>query len=74
MISNTNNSVLRDVLLNKRVDNVVRSEVSETVDVLKGILDTENLDKQVEEFNETEEVTTGKLKIVKESTVPNIHV
>ena len=74
MISNTNDSVLRDVLLNKRVDNVVRSEVSETVDVLKGILDTENLDKQIEEFNETEEVTTGKLNTVKESTVPNVHV
>ena len=41
IISNTNNSVLREALLNKRVDNVVRSEVSETVDALKGILDTE---------------------------------
>ena len=65
MISNTNNSVLRDVLLNKRVDNVVRGEVSETV---------ENLDKQVEEFDETEEVTTGILDTVKESTTPNVSV
>ncbi|MEW8546653.1 MAG: hypothetical protein AB2693_24315 [Candidatus Thiodiazotropha sp.] len=64
VINNTNNTVLREVLLNKRVDNVIRSEVSGTVDVLKGLLDRDNLEKQVDEFNKTEEANIGNVNTV----------
>ena len=74
MISNTNNIVLRNELLDKRVDNVVRSEVSETVDVLKGILDTENLDNKLRSLMKQKSSPEKKLDTVKESTIPNVHV
>ena len=41
-INNTNNTVLTEVLLSKRVDNVLRSEVSGTEDVLNGLLDLDD--------------------------------
>lgn len=69
-IKNTNNTVLREVLLNKRVDNVLRSEVSGTEDVLNGLLDRDNLEKQVDEFNKTEEANTGKVNKVNAINVP----
>lgn len=69
-IKNTNNTVLREVLLNKRVDNVLRSEVSGTEDVLNGLLDRDNLEKQVDEFNKTEEANTGKVNKVNAINMP----
>ena len=77
-INNTNNNVLREVLLNKRVDNVLRSEVSGIEDVLNGLLDRDNLEKQVDEFDKTEEVNTGKVNAVNgpvnNSVVSNVQV
>ena len=78
-IKYTNNTVLREVLLN--VKNVLRSEVSGIEDVLIGFLNRDNLEKQVDEFNKTTEANTGEVnkvnainEPVNNSVVSNVQV
>lgn len=69
VITQVNNSVLRDVMSSKKVENIERSEVSGTVDVLKGILGDDDCEGQVKEFPETVEVNNEN---VNRQVLPNI--
>ena len=64
VISQVNNSVLRDVMLTKKVENIERSQVSGTVGVLKGILGDDDFDGQVKEFPETVAVNDVNVNVV----------
>ena len=51
-------------MLTKKVENIERSEVSGTVDVLKGILGDDDFDGMVKEFPETVEVNDVNMNVV----------
>ena len=74
LVNTTNNSVLRNVMLNKKIPEIERSEVTETVDVLKGILDKENLQRQVDEFTRAEQTGTVQIVTTVERGVPIVNL